>query len=346
MAYSNHYHSAFAEAELFDAEPLRLSSQGGQEELDVDSFDFTLDDSARIFAHCSDDLEGMLTDSKTSVDLVRMFLEEFNRMMDSTPLNYDSMRFDSIQVQVQEKNEVYQSSYNNVHSSRRRNSQHPTITQRLQVKNEVKFDPAPYNYQKHQQLRRSNCNNLDVMMETTSSSYIASASSNNFCQPKSRPQPQRRVTLDSDMAPSLSQLINSGLHQEGSTQNFEYHEAVRKLAESMIRTELSRRELMMQHTPVSSEPVSPQHHRQHQHQQVVITSAQQQLQQRVAGTSSVVAPKRTISRESLEDLSPNDRSSVMADFFPGSRGSLTNGLEHSRKQLKLHVDQVSKTHTL
>ena len=88
--------NAFPEEEL---PPLRLSSHE-HEDLDCDCFDdFTLDDSD---SQDSDELESMLADSKTSADLDCMFLRDSNRMMDSTPLEYDGMRVDSIQVQENE----------------------------------------------------------------------------------------------------------------------------------------------------------------------------------------------------------------------------------------------------
>lgn len=411
MAYSDQYDAA---SELFDTEPIHLSSHG-HDDLDVDCLDISLHDSARIFfadSQASDDfLEGMLADSETSADLDRIFLEESNRMMGSAPLEYDSMCFDSIRVQ---ENEVHQSSYNNDSIGSRSSQPAPSMQEPIQV-SDVNFDPSPYNHQ--QQQRRSSCNDMDMLVETPSynaapSNYnsqpsyrprrqrrvtvdssmapsfshpqsrvamedTSMAPSNYNSLPKSRPQRrvtvdscmalnfshpqsrvtmedtsisptpsmsnprlQRRVTLDSAMAPSLSQLIGrnsgSGVHQEGSAKNLQYHEAIQKLAQSMKRTELSRRQLMMLRTP-SGAQASPQHH---QPQQMVVTSAQQQLQQRVAGASPFVKT-RSLSDEALSSI--DGRSSIVADFFSGSRGTLTNGLEHSRRQLKMYVDQVGNS---
>lgn len=306
--------NAFPEEEL---PPLRLSSHG-HEDLDCDCFDdFTLDDSD---SQDSDDLESMLADSKTSADLDCMFLRDSNRMMDSTPLEYDGMRVDSIQVQENEVQSSYKSN-NNVRSSRRRKSQPTLSMHRIQV-NDVNFDPVPYNHQKYQ--RRSSCNDTNMSMET--SSYTTDAS--NYSHPNSRPQ--RQVTLDSGVTYSPSQLdgYSSGVHQGGA-----YHEALQKLAESMKRTERSRRQLMMQRAPIGS-PTSPRHH-QLQH---VFASPQQQWQQRFAGAS--VGSMSPLTVESTSEHSSSDRSSITAAFFSGSRGTLTNGLERSRSQLKVYMDQV------
>eukprot|EP00581_Thalassiosira_minuscula_P001815 CAMPEP_0183744572 /NCGR_PEP_ID=MMETSP0737-20130205/65798_1 /TAXON_ID=385413 /ORGANISM="Thalassiosira miniscula, Strain CCMP1093" /LENGTH=685 /DNA_ID=CAMNT_0025980215 /DNA_START=204 /DNA_END=2262 /DNA_ORIENTATION=- len=107
------------------------------------------------------------------------------------------------------------------------------------------------------------------------------------------PQQQRRFSMESDIPPSLRQLFGGsvdGVHDhEGPPAAFHYPTALDKLAQSMTRTDLSRRQLLMMKDPtasaseqqpvplpVSSESLAPlrqfyqpkqQHQQQHQHQQ-------------------------------------------------------------------------------
>lgn len=233
------------------------------------------------------------------------------------------MRVDSIQVQ---ENVVKSSccNNNNVRSSLRRNGQPPPGVRRIQL-NDVKFDPTPCNLQKDQE--QLSCDDLDTSAHSTAIS--------NDQQTKSRLQHQ--FASNSCVDPSISGLprCNSiGLHEESS-----YNEALQKLADSIKRTEQSRRQLMMHRTLIDAP--APQQRRQSQH---VVDSTQQQLQQRVAAASVVCTRPPPV--ESLLELSPNDRSSIMNAFFSGSRGTLTNGLDHSRRQLKMYMDQVGGNQTL
>jgi len=74
--------------------------------------------------------------------------------------------------------------------------------------------------------------------------------------------------------------------------------------------------------------------------QSVNASAQQLLQRRVEADHIVSA-----SPHSFECISgsptDNDRFSKTAAFFSGSRSTLTNGLEHSRRQLNIYMDQLN-----
>eukprot|EP00581_Thalassiosira_minuscula_P000333 CAMPEP_0183739714 /NCGR_PEP_ID=MMETSP0737-20130205/57774_1 /TAXON_ID=385413 /ORGANISM="Thalassiosira miniscula, Strain CCMP1093" /LENGTH=287 /DNA_ID=CAMNT_0025974579 /DNA_START=100 /DNA_END=963 /DNA_ORIENTATION=+ len=112
-----------------------------------------------------------------------------------------------------------------------------------------------------------------------------------------------------------------------------YNEALQKLADSMKRTEQSRQQLILQRAAIDAPTPSQQHSLQQ-----VVAPAQQQLNQCVRDVP--VAPAHCISAEPTSQHPINDRSSIMAAFFSGSRGTLTNGLENSRRQLKMYMDQM------
>lgn len=110
----------------------------------------------------------------------------------------------------------------------------------------------------------------------------------------------------------------------------QYTEALQNLAESMKRTEESRRHVMMQRNMLTLA------------QQQALSSAKEELNQRQqqvqAQQQHQVVPPQAVN-------SPRDfdgRSSIMAAFFSGSRGTLTNGLEQSRKQLGMYMGSVNR----
>lgn len=93
---------------------------------------------------------------------------------------------------------------------------------------------------------------------------------------------------------------------------------------------------------------------QSQVQQIVTVSAsaaQQQLQQRISG-GGFPSPTTVVSSTNFTSLSHNEhfnknnfvidnnRFSIMAAFFSGSRGALTNGLEQSRRQLSMNISSL------
>eukprot|EP00579_Thalassiosira_antarctica_P002406 CAMPEP_0201872564 /NCGR_PEP_ID=MMETSP0902-20130614/5247_1 /ASSEMBLY_ACC=CAM_ASM_000551 /TAXON_ID=420261 /ORGANISM="Thalassiosira antarctica, Strain CCMP982" /LENGTH=270 /DNA_ID=CAMNT_0048398877 /DNA_START=76 /DNA_END=888 /DNA_ORIENTATION=+ len=110
----------------------------------------------------------------------------------------------------------------------------------------------------------------------------------------------------------------------------QYTEALQNLAESMKRTEESRRHVMMQRNMLTLA------------QQQALSSAKEELNQRQQQVQQQqqhqVAPPQAVN--SQRDL--DGRSSIMAAFFSGSRGTLTNGLEQSRKQLGMYMGSVNR----
>lgn len=180
----------------------------------------------------------------------------------------------------------------------------------------------------------------------------------------------RRVTVDSSGAPSLSDLFgNSSSPQvikKKTTTTKSYHTALKNLAESMKRSQLSRRQVAMQSGQAQDE-----------NQAVissmtkVLSSIEEQLQQHgssssssssstirsgntspvFSSSSSVLSDQSSIQNTSSSSfssssnyssnslLSHHDKSSIMKDFFSGTRNTLTDGLENSRNQLRMIAAQ-------
>ena len=135
----------------------------------------------------------------------------------------------------------------------------------------------------------------------------------------------RADSTPSSSSHSLDQL-NGHVDNGGMQQDTSYQDALKKLSDCMTRTDLSRRQISMmkQRTPETQDHVRSQ----------VFASIQQEIQRSAVGdaTSTSLAPPRNVSPIS------EDRTSIMADFFSGSRGTLTNELEYSRRQLKIYAE--------
>lgn len=133
---------------------------------------------------------------------------------------------------------------------------------------------------------------------------------------------------------SPDQLLEGG----GQAQ---YSEALRKLAESMQRTEESRRHVLMQRRMLTPE------------QQRALTVAKEQLRQQTQlvaqqSRASHEQPHRSSFSSSQEGTSSMGRSlspgrlSIMDAFFSGSKSNLTNGLDQSRTQLGVYMGQMNQ----
>jgi len=126
----------------------------------------------------------------------------------------------------------------------------------------------------------------------------------------------------------------------------QYSEALQKLAESMQRTEESRRHVIMHRHMLTPEQklaleLAKQQLRQHQIQFVALQQqfrpSSEQPRQSTFSSSQVGADSSTTTRS----LSPV-RSSIMDAFLSGSRGNLTNGLDQSRAQLGNYMGQMNQ----
>mmetsp|Transcript_11964 Transcript_11964/g.25894 ORF Transcript_11964/g.25894 Transcript_11964/m.25894 type:complete len:393 (+) Transcript_11964:250-1428(+) len=333
---------------------LMLSSQDNEDPNDAANFGqyFAVGDSARDHADSqnSEFLESMLADSGVSDmsgDFDRMFLAESNRTTESVPMECNIMpvAFGPGQAQegdAEQLNDNNNGSKNKVRRRRRRSGRSSPIKKCAQLR-DVNFDPAPPSG-----LTRS-LTSLDPHRQ------------------------QRRVPLDAGVARSLTGL--GQLKQEIS-----YEEALQNLAESIKRTEQSRQQLMkhralagalattqqqtqngvalvqqprqfIQQSPQQAASSTPQpsqlievsasgpaHHTVSLASQRNASPVHQSFQ-RPPVTASPTLSSRCQPVEYLSEL-PGDRSSIPAAYFSGSRGTLTNGLEQSRIQLKAYMGQV------
>ena len=152
-------------------------------------------------------------------------------------------------------------------------------------------------------------------------------------------QHQRRVSCSPNETDTFSQFKGNDVSSSSLENTAEYLEALKKLSECMKRTELSRRQVMMQRTQEKEGFGNPDVRTQ------VFSSIQQQLADAhrskmatspiglppVDSMPSTVSPPVSPTNMTSSDL---DKATIMVDFFSGTRDTLTNELEHSRQQLR------------
>jgi len=149
-------------------------------------------------------------------------------------------------------------------------------------------------------------------------------------------QQEDRDALDSVITPSLTSTNNLkpcgdvNINSIEVRQEVSYEDALQKLADSMKRTEWSRQQVMKQRAIIEA------------------TALPQYLQpcHAIASENQHIAANPDLSIECLSKLVSTERFCAIDAFFSGSRVTLTNGLDHSRRQLKMHTDQMVNTHTL
>ena len=244
----------------------------------LDGFDFFLEedggDGEPLFDNGSkgtSNLDGLLSNSRGSAAM-DLELETLERTL-------NNMRVGTIQ-----EDEDCLSSYNaDYHHPRRSQrdhtpSPHAHKQQRFQM-NEVKFEPPAQQQHFTQHQRQASPSNLSMSSFSTAISCSA--------------QPTNK---------GVSKSTAICQHSEA-----QYNEALQKLANSMKRTEESRRHVMMQRNMLSLD------------QQRALYLAKEQLQQQ----------------------NQQVQSSIMTSFFTGSRSTLTDGLEQSRKQIRMYMGQVN-----
>mmetsp|Transcript_27428 Transcript_27428/g.58669 ORF Transcript_27428/g.58669 Transcript_27428/m.58669 type:complete len:295 (+) Transcript_27428:57-941(+) len=188
-----------------------------------------------------------------------------------------------------QNNEARRSSYSG-RRSRRDRSPSPHARGRFQMMEEFSFDPP---VQQHQ--RQTSHGDLPM------SSYAMAQTS---------PTPNNN---NSQLQPVVYEHSEGGQYSK-----VQYNEALQKLANSMKRTEESRRHVMMQRNMLTPA------------QQHAISSAKEQLQQQV----DTVTPQDGQCQCSTRSISPG-----RSFTFSGSRGTLTNGLDQSRRQLSMYMGQ-------
>ena len=208
---------------------------------------------------------------------------------------------------------------------------------------DVNFDSAPAStyYNAHQPHHKRPCRPVSVNDLSTYDQICAQPNIESEQISLYEPQlKRRRVSNDSTTTPDLSQIFGYSSDDRTAPREFssnsvedtlEYQMVYKNLAESIARTQLSRRKLVMLLTDISK-----------QQNATTATSIQQkqQLQQRVANVSPNATANTFISTILLE------KDSILADFFSGHRRTLTDGLENSRRQLKMHVNYHSSVGSL
>mmetsp|Transcript_27427 Transcript_27427/g.58667 ORF Transcript_27427/g.58667 Transcript_27427/m.58667 type:complete len:303 (+) Transcript_27427:57-965(+) len=281
---SSNCHTAFPDdSEFLDAD-LHLSGQS------ADLFDFILEEGEdALFADSSSrdssDLDALLSDSRGSA---AMDFEGFENLEGS---------LNNTHVGAIQNNEARRSSYSG-RRSRRDRSPSPHARGRFQMMEEFSFDPPVQQHDPPIQQCHRQTSQGDLSMSSYATAPTSPMPNNNQRQPVSE-------------------------HSEGGQcGKAQYNEALRKLADSMKRTEKSRRHLMMQLNMLTPA------------QKHVISYTKEQLQQQFV----TVSPQDAQHQGSTRSLSPG-RSSIMAAFFSGSRGTLTNGLDQSRRQLSMYMGQ-------
>lgn len=124
-----------------------------------------------------------------------------------------------------------------------------------------------------------------------------------------------QTSQDNPLNSSFNSLLATNPDEQAK-----YHSALASLAESMKKTESSRLQVLISF--------------QTQEQRASLEEARNRQLQAIQTETEALIPVET-----ARELSPA-RSSIMDQFFAGSRSTLTNGLEQSRRQLKSYMSQV------
>jgi len=261
-------------------------------------------------------VERMLIDSTRSMrtaSVISAMDEEMHRMSTSMhdltfdPVDqYDALAFSRRNSLYLDTNDLgFDSSMNSGRASRRsslastsrsRRGRSPAANRprkRISVK-DVDFDPTP-SLGDTQQHRHSHDDLSLCSFNTAQTSQVASD--------------------------PLNASSSSLLKPDGEQVN--YHSALASLAQSMQRTEQSRRQVMLQRSLLTP------------NQRVALEEARHRQLQAIQTEALIPVQTPTSTRE----MSPT-RTSIVNAFFAGSRGTLTNGLEQSRRQLRNYMGQV------
>mmetsp|Transcript_4863 Transcript_4863/g.8749 ORF Transcript_4863/g.8749 Transcript_4863/m.8749 type:complete len:280 (+) Transcript_4863:244-1083(+) len=279
--------------------------------------------------------------------------------MDPTSLDHNniSMRVEPIRAQDQdtEAQQTCKNNEDNGCSRRRHRVSQPSPSMKRTKMNDVNFDSAAESHQGRKFRRRVTCDDTDTSPFAMGQNNVAQPTPSPI--PSLSPEPHHQVALETDVALILAGF-NSHLQQEDQAasditprltsanhlkpcgnviidsievcQEGSYEDALQKLADSMKRTEWSRQQIMKQRAIIGA-VVSPQY---------------LQPCHTVDSVNQGSAANPDLSIECLSKLVSNKRFCAMDAFFSGSRDTLTNGLDHSRRQLKMHTDQMRNTQTL
>jgi hypothetical protein len=147
--------------------------------------------------------------------------------------------------------------------------------------------------------------------------------------------------------PSHDESNNIPSSSDAAELEAKYCEALRKLAESMQRTEVSRRQVIMHRHMLTPEQIfalemAKEQLRHQQHLTQFAAVAQQRDNHRRPSREGRDYPPMMESTTNARSLSPG-RPSIMDAFFSGSRGgNLTNGIDQSRAQLGTYMGQMNQ----
>lgn len=303
-------YSAFPEDSEFDLQTLHLSGQS------TDLFDFFEDGEdgdERLFANSRNSLDlgaslRLFANSRGSCDLEALLADSRgSAAMDFQEFDNIESSLNNMQVDAVQDNDSMRHSYSSSSSGRRSQRDRPQSPQagkRFQM-SEVSFDPPTL-----QPKRQTSHGDLSMASFATAP-----------CSP-----------MPNTNNPQLQPVSEGG-----------YNEALRNLAESMKRTEESRRHVMMQRnmlTMAEQHAICSAKEQLQQQQQVNTPQDDQHMQQQQMQQGNTSQDDR--GQGSTRSLSQSqERSSIMAAFFSGSRGTLTNGLDQSRRQLSMYMGQMN-----
>lgn len=293
---------------LFDIEPIGLSNH-----VELDDFDFDLDhESANMIFNNTDGSEDDLADIFTDPHIDDYSLITFDSIEAPQKQQLKKPASQLVTPQPKTRNTIDLHGYNPIRASTN-NKQSSKDQQDIIVKNSASYGTT-YNHEMFQ----ASCSDLKKRDPPTA---------------ETRPIKKRRVVswheshnYNFEMYQHMNLIQENSGDESSPTSSYQaVQEGLQKLAKSRRRTELSRRQLSMQRTssPTNVVPprptTQPQFTRAHQIQACLsLDAVAQKLQQRmdINGCTSTSANR--------------------AAFFSGSRGTLTNGLEQSRKQLQMY----------
>eukprot|EP00584_Thalassiosira_punctigera_P004578 CAMPEP_0172539166 /NCGR_PEP_ID=MMETSP1067-20121228/10414_1 /TAXON_ID=265564 ORGANISM="Thalassiosira punctigera, Strain Tpunct2005C2" /NCGR_SAMPLE_ID=MMETSP1067 /ASSEMBLY_ACC=CAM_ASM_000444 /LENGTH=399 /DNA_ID=CAMNT_0013324805 /DNA_START=276 /DNA_END=1475 /DNA_ORIENTATION=+ len=349
---------------------LMLSSQDNEDPNDAANFGqyFAVGDSARDHADSqnSEFLESMLADSGVSDmsgDFDRMFLAESNRTTESVPMECNIMpvAFGPGQAQegdAEQLNDNNNGSKNKVRRRRRRSGRSSPIKKCAQLR-DVNFDPAPpsgltrslTSLDPHRQQRRvpldaGVARSLTGLGQLKQEISYEEALQNLAESIKRTEQSRQQLMTHRDLIAAAASTQQPGqvavsmepLQQQPSQHVISppqppKHGAVLSQQLSQHVVSPAQQELF-QHaiTPPSQHVIASAQ----QPSQSIVSPLQQPFQQELRDIAAPTLSTRPPSTQCLSD----DRLSITAAFFSGSRETLTTGLEQSRFQLKAYMDQM------
>lgn len=333
MSPNNQYLHSFSaddHAELLaDSNILSLSIRSGDNE-DLDGFDFSLDDSNHMDY-------GILTDSKTFAEYIlddSFKMEELNLdddeeaklMMESCPALFDSPGAD---YPIQEKAPVHLLTPKRNCLSRRHSEPVKAVTPTSRPSHicPVKFDPTPYNHEQFQDQMHQEEQRYHEEQQSRRVSYHEDFASSDG-------QLFKGGSGYEDFASSDGQLLtttpaSSGYHRQVSHQYQEQNP--QSCCEDFASSDSQLLGIMEDYAAPAENPLSKLEELKKRSEW-----SRRQLQSHVMANPS---PQPNHHHQQRMD-GGRPASMNMAAFFSGRRHSLTDGLEHSRNQLRMYTDQV------